>query len=136
MNRYIPKAIRNQVARCAQNRCEYGSVHGDDSFLPFEIDHIISLKHGGGNEIENLAFACPHCNQKKGSDLTTFLKSYDDIVGLFNPRIHSWSKHFQVEEGEIIPQTRIAEATVKLLKLNEPERIIHRKILMEIDCYP
>jgi len=114
MNRYIPKAIRNQVAKRAQNHCEYCSVHEDDSFLPFEIDHIISLKHGGGNEIENLAFACPHCNQKKGSDLTTFLKSYDDIVGLFNPRIHSWSKHFQVEEGEIIPQTRIAEATVKL----------------------
>lgn len=130
MRRHIPKNLRKHVARRAAYRCEYYQVHEEDSFLPLEIDHIVSLKHGGGNEIDNLAFACPHCNQHKGTDLTTFLEPYEDIVTLFNPRIHLWTEHSTGKEGEIIPQTRIGEATVKLLRFNEPERLIHRQILM------
>ena len=89
------------------SRCEYCRMHESDSFLPFEIDHITSLKHGGGHEPENLAYACPHCNQNKGTDLTTFLKSYEDIVAIFNPREQHWFEHFAVEEGEILAKTRI-----------------------------
>jgi 5-methylcytosine-specific restriction endonuclease McrA len=136
MRRRIPNSLREKVAERAEFRCEYCRVHEDDSFLPFEIDHIISLKHGGGNEERNLAYACPHCNQHKGTDLTTFLESYQDIVPLFNPRIHKWSDHFDVEEGQILPKTKIAEATIKLLRFNDPERVVIRQILMEIGLYP
>ena len=136
MSRYISKTLKKEVAERASRRCEYCKVHEDDSFLPFEIDHIISLKHGGGNEEANLAFACPHCNQHKGTDLTTFLESYQDIVSLFNPRLHAWSAHFEAKDGEILPLTRIGEATVKLLRFNEPERLIIRKILMEVGTWP
>jgi hypothetical protein len=111
-------------------------VHEEDSYLAFEIEHIISLKHGGGNESENLAYACPHCNQNKGSDLTTFLDSYENIVAIFNPRKQSWTDHFKIEEGEILPRSDTGRATIKLLKLNEPERLIHRKILMQSGSYP
>ncbi|MBK9015845.1 MAG: HNH endonuclease [Saprospiraceae bacterium] len=136
MSHYIPIPLRRLVAQRALFRCEYCRTHEEDSFLPFEIDHIISLKHGGGNEYENLAYACPHCNQHKGTDLTTFLKSYKDIVAIFNPREHEWQAHFDVEEGEILGKTRTAEATIKLLKLNEPERIILRRLLIETNRYP
>ena len=78
--------IRTQIAQRAKNRCEYCKIHEDDMFIGFEIDHIIANKHGGGDEMENLAYACPHCNQHKGSDLVTFIDSYDDIVMLYNPR--------------------------------------------------
>lgn len=67
MSRYISKEIRIKVAERASFRCEYCKVHEEDSFLPFQVEHIISLKHGGGNEITNLALACPHCNQNKGT---------------------------------------------------------------------
>ncbi len=60
------------IALRAMDCCEYCQIHEDFMFLAFEIDHIISIKHGGGNEIANLAYACPHCNQHKGTDLTTF----------------------------------------------------------------
>ena len=40
-------------------------------YLAFEVDHIIPLKHGGSNPIENLTYACPHCNHYKGSDFAT-----------------------------------------------------------------
>ena len=86
MKRRIPEAVRQFVAQRAGYRCEYCRVHQDDLFIAFEIDHIAGIKHGGGDEPDNLAFACPHCNQHKGSDLTTFLDSYEDIVALFNPR--------------------------------------------------
>lgn len=135
MRRRISDEVRRLVAQRALFQCEYCRLPEQHSFLPFEIDHIVSLKHGGGNELENLAYACPHCNQCKGSDLTTFLDVYHDIVLLFNPRIHIWTEHFALERGEILPQSKIGMATVKLLKFNEPERLIHRQILWEDGLY-
>lgn len=135
MRQSISAKKRRLVARRAEYRCEYCRIHEDDLFLAFEIDHIISVKHGGGNELENLAYACPHCNNHKGSDLTTFLDSYDDIVILFNPRIHEWATHFSAYDGEIIPQTRIGQATVKVLKVNEPDRLILRQLLTQVGRY-
>ena len=132
----VPDRIRKLVQERAGFRCEYCKVHEDDSFLPFEVDHIISLKHGGGNELENLAYACPHCNQNKGTDIATFIRNYDDIIPIFNPRKQLWPQHFFVVAGEIVSKTRTGEATVKLLKLNEPERIIHRRLLSETGGYP
>ena len=82
MRRTISAKNRRFIAQRADHRCEYCRIHEDDLFLAFEIDHIISVKHGGGNELGNLAYACAHFNHHKGSDLTTFLDSYDDIVDL------------------------------------------------------
>ncbi len=136
MRTTIPSSVRKFVIERAGHCCEYCRLHEDDSFLPFEVDRIVSLKHGGGNEPGNLAYTCPHCTQHKGTDLVTFLSNYQDIVPLFNPRTEVWRTCFWVENGVIYPQTRSAEATIKLLKLNEPERIIQRQILMEIGAYP
>lgn len=80
--------MRLEIAKRAENCCEYCRIHEDDMFIRFEIDHIIVNKHGGGNEIENLVYTCPHFNQHKGSDLTTFIDSYNDIVILYNLRKH------------------------------------------------
>ncbi len=33
------------------------------------MEHMISIEHGGGDELENLALACAECNLKKSSDL-------------------------------------------------------------------
>ncbi len=136
MKQAISADIRRLVMLRADQRCEYCLLHQNDSFLTFTLDHIASLKHGGGNEIENLAFACAHCNQHKGSDLTTFLESYDDIVILFNPRVHRWSEHFEAVGGEIIPKSRIGQATVKLLRLNDHDRLIIRQLLTRAGRYP
>lgn len=136
MSRSIPEPVRRFVAARAQNRCEYCRVHQNDSFLPLQTEHVISRKHGGGNEPENLALACAQCNQHKGTDLTTFLTSYEDIVVLFNPRSDDWFEHFKVNQGIIIGITKIGQATIKVLKLNEPERVIHRQLLQEDGLWP
>ncbi len=136
MREYIPKKIRQSVVERANNSCEYCKLNQEFSFLPFQLEHIVSIKHGGGNEIENLALACAHCNAQKGTDLTTFLNDYEDIVPLYHPRKENWEKHFSTSKGLIIPVTRIGKATVKLLLLNNPERVAIRKILAEVGLYP
>jgi len=136
MKKRLSPQVRQAVSDRAKGSCEYCQIHQDDLFLAFEIDHIISVKHGGGDEFENLAWACPHCNHHKGSDISTFLVNYDDLSPLFNPRKQKWEDHFQVVEGEITAKTREGSATIKLLRLNEPERLIHRRLLMEVGRYP
>jgi hypothetical protein len=136
MRKTVSEKDRTIVAKRANYCCEYCRLHERYMFLAFEIDHIISLKYGGGNELENLAYSCPHCNQYKGSDLTTFLESYDDIVQLYNPRKQIWSEHFETLNGEIIAKTRIGKATVKIFRFNDPDVLILRRELSQIGLYP
>ncbi len=131
----IPDKVRDLVAQRALYRCEYCRIHQEDHFLAFQIDHILALKHGGTNSLVNLAWACPFCNNHKGTDFATFLKPFDDIVPLFNPRIHIWAKHFTTENAEIFPLTRIGEATIKILKMNDSDVLIFRQILVQIGRY-
>ncbi len=133
MRQAIPDKIREFVANRAGFSCEYCQIHSDDMFLSFEIDHIISIKHGGKNDIENLAFACPHCNQHKGTDFATIQK--DTIIRLFNPRKEIWKEHFESKNGEIISRTLIGEVSIKIFQLNKPDLIILRQILKEAGRY-
>lgn len=128
--------LRWKVAKRANFRCEYCKIHQDDMFISFEIDHIVAQKHGGGNEIENLAYACPHCNQHKGTDMVTFVDNYDDVIRIFNPRIDNWHEHFETITGELYSETKIGKATIKLLKINDVDLIILRGLLIELKRYP
>ncbi len=137
MRRDILPALRLKVVKRANFRCEYCRV--PEYFLAtiFHVDHIRSIKHGGLTVIENLAFACPHCNQNKGSDVATFTDTEDEeTIRLFNPRKDDWNAHFEVQDGEIIPMTKIGEATVRILGFNQPDRLIFRKALTAAGKYP
>lgn len=46
MSRNIPEKLRYQVAAKAAFRCEYCLIPAEDSFFGFQVDHIISKKHG------------------------------------------------------------------------------------------
>jgi 5-methylcytosine-specific restriction endonuclease McrA len=47
--RAIPSTTRQAVAERANYRCEYCQMLEDEFFVAFEMDHIISLKHGGSD---------------------------------------------------------------------------------------
>lgn len=126
MNRYIPDVIKRSVAQRAEYLCEYCLLPNDLSYIPHQIDHVISLKHGGGNETENLAYACFSCNNNKGSDVGTVLLPEKEFVRLYNPRIDKWTDHFQIENGIFISLTAIGAATIKVLDLNNVDKIIER----------
>ena len=112
MRQPISDRIRQIVAERANFKCEYCRVHSDDMFLSFEIDHIIPVKHGGANGFDNLAFACPHCNQHKGSDFATIYEN--EIIRLYNPRIDNWLDHFGIDGAKIVSKSKFGEASIKI----------------------
>jgi HNH endonuclease len=126
MSRYIPESIRSFVANRAEHCCEYCRIEEDISLYSFQIDHIISLKHGGKTEIENLAYSCFLCNNSKGSDVGTVFQPEMTFTRLFNPRIDIWDEHFSYEDSTFYGKSLIGEATIKVLKLNDIDRIIER----------
>lgn len=75
--------IRREVIKRAQGCCEYCLVSEEDSFFSGEVDHIVSLKHGGETTLDNLAFSCIFCNRNKGTDLGTFLDENTNLVRIF-----------------------------------------------------
>jgi hypothetical protein len=112
----------------------------DDTFFGCEVDHVVSLKHSGPTEAENLAYACPVCNRYKGSDVASLSPETGALVRFFNPRTDRWSEHFRLDGDRIEPITSIGEATARILKLNDfertMERTMEREALMEISRYP
>lgn len=137
MSRQVSDATRQFVIQRAGFRCEYCLMRQEDFFFAFEVDHIISVKHEGSSDPGNLALACGACNRHKGTNLGTYLDNQRRFVRLFDPRRDIWSDHFELQEdGQIIPQTRVGRATLKILQMNDPDRIILRKVLMAAGRYP
>jgi len=94
------------------------------------VDHIISLKHNGSSEIENLAWACFQCNVAKGSDIAGYDEETDELTPLFHPRPQKWGDHFEMVDIVIIGRTPVGRLTVRLLQMNHPERIEARQKLL------
>ena len=65
----IAAALRREVARRAQHRCEYCLMPEDLLLAGCEVDHVISRKHGGLSDSANLALSCERCNRAKGTDV-------------------------------------------------------------------
>ncbi len=131
----ISAESRRLVASRAGFCCEYCGIAEDDSFLGCEVDHIVSRKHGGSDEVENLAFACTPCNRSKGTDLGS-LDDAGRLVRFFNPRVDRWGNHFRIRNAQLESLTSIGAATERILDFNSPERVAERVILMRQGRYP
>ena len=133
MSQKIPEYLRLTTAKRANYRCEYCHIPHIDSFYGFQVDHIISRKHDGETILSNLAFACPDCNRYKGTDLGTYLDNTLVLTRFFHPRLDNWNAHFETDNsGFITAQTTIGEATLKILQINHPDRIIERQLLWRL----
>jgi 5-methylcytosine-specific restriction endonuclease McrA len=133
---HVPESLRRLVIARASGRCEYCLLHQDDLPLAHHVDHIVPLKHGGHTITENLALACLDCNRRKGSDLTAIDPLDGAIVALFNPRRQEWAEHFALEGACIVGLTPVGRATMVLLRLNDPARVLQRQFLMDVGRYP
>lgn len=76
------------------------------------------------------------CNSPKGSDLATVHHTTADLIPLFNPRSQPWHEHFRFAGAQIVGITIIGEVTVRLLRMNDPERMVFRQVLYEAGRYP
>jgi hypothetical protein len=125
----LDDATRAAIAARANYACEYCRLHEEDDGFSFHVEHIIARKHGGGDDRENLAFACQFCNLHKGANLSGIDPVRGTIVELFHPRKDAWMDHFAIGQSYIIGLTSKGRATVRVLAMNDPDRIQLRATL-------
>ncbi len=65
----MERALEKSIWERAGSRCEYCQLPEEWDPIPFEIDHVIPIVHGGQTEFANLALACWHDNCFKGPNL-------------------------------------------------------------------
>jgi hypothetical protein len=135
MSSYAGEHLRHFIATRADDLCEYCLIHKDDTFFGCEVDHVISLKHGGPTEVDNLAYACFFCNRRKGSDIGSVLHT-GEFLRFYNPRKDQWGLHFRLEGAVIKPLTGIGEVTARIIGFNSNERILERQVLIATRRYP
>ncbi len=135
MSNHVSREVRDHVAERAGEICEYCLIAQQDSYYRHQIEHIISIKHGGLTDPENLALACIFCNRNKGSDIAS-LNAAGELVRFYDPRSDIWSVHFRLDGAKVIPLTDTGETTVRILQINDDERVLERQVLIRADRYP
>ena len=135
MSLELSERLRQLVIDRAGNRCEYCFLPQSAAFHKHEPDHIVPLQHGGETNESNLALACMRCNRYKGPNVGSIDPLTGKLVPFFNPRIHNWGEHFQLEGAIIRPLTPEARVTVRILRLNDEERVLERMRLLKIGLY-
>ena len=116
----VLQALRKQVVRAANNRCEYCLTPQELTLASFHVDHIIPKSAGGATEFENLCLSCPFCNQFKRKKCHARDPETGSQVRLFNPRRERWHEHFQWSQDgtRILGLTPRGRATVAALRMN------------------
>ncbi len=102
----VPGNLRRLLMERAGNRCEYCLLPQWAALHKHELDHIVSTQHGGETDEDNLALSCMRCNRYKGPNV-----------------------------GSIDPLTPEGRVTVKILRLNDEDRVFERNRLIEIGLF-
>lgn len=124
----IGPATRQVVRERAGDRCEYCRTRQvDEPFIKYQVEHIIAKQHGGTDDKENLALACPQCNLHKGPNLSGIDPVSGNIEPLFNPRRHSWDDHFEARGPYLYGKTATGRTTVRVLMMNDDARVELRR---------
>lgn len=129
-------ALARQVWQRAEARCEYCRTPQHFDPTPFEIDHIIAIKHGGPTVLHNVALSCYHDNSHKGSNIAGLDPKTGQLTRLFNPRRHTWNRHFRWHGAHLIGRTPVGRATVAVLNINHPFRVALREGLIKEGLFP
>ncbi|HMB96415.1 MAG TPA: HNH endonuclease signature motif containing protein [Tepidisphaeraceae bacterium] len=124
-------ALEREVWNRAGDCCEYCHVPASAYKTPFQIDHVIALKHGGITVSENLALSCFHCNQHKGPNIAGIDPQTSSMIQLFHPRRDRWLDHFQIlSNGQLLARSAIGRVTIAVLNINNPAAVSSRAWLI------
>jgi hypothetical protein len=52
------------------------------------------------------------------------------LIRLFHPRKDSWRRHFEWDGPRLNARTATGEATIRVLNINDPDRVELRRILL------
>lgn len=126
--RRVPASLAASVRERAAHRCEYCRLPAIATQTPFEVEHIVPIKHDGPTIPANLAYACFHCNRHKGPSIFGLHLSTGKLVRLFHPRRDRWHEHFKLIQGRLSGKTEVGRITVRVLNMNKLEQVQLRKL--------
>ena len=134
----IPLALTRRVAERAHYRCEYCHTPQVVTAQTFHVDHTVPQVLGGQAQLNNLCYACPHCNLHKSDRINASDPRTGRMVRLFNPRIDHWDEHLRwsTTYTRLLPRTAIARATVATLDLNANVFVKARKLWLVLGLIP
>lgn len=132
----MDRTLEELVWERAVSRCEYCRISQALDPLSFEIDHIIPIIHGGKTVRSNLALSCLPCNRHKGPNLAGIDSQTRRLTKLFDPRRHTWSRHFAWDGPRLSGRTAIGRVTVQVLAINHYLRVWQRRELIAEGVFP
>lgn len=127
---------RQDIFDRAGGCCEYCRMPQELTVVPHEVDHIRAQKHGGTSTGDNLALCCFYCNSFKGPNIAGIDPDTDTLQPLYHPRKDHWKDHFEWNGPELVGKTAIGRTTIEVLNVNLPERVEHRRLLIESGDFP
>lgn len=138
MPKRISKSLKEQVGKRAGLCCEYCRSQADFSPDSFSVEHIIPIAKGGTDDLDNLAYSCQGCNNRKYNHIEAIDPVTNTIVRLFHPRQQQWTGHFQWNPGQtmLTGLTPTGRATIEKLGLNRKGVVNLRYLLVLIGEHP
>lgn len=114
--------VRRQVRARFGFACGYCGVNEASAGAELTVDHFRPLSRGGTDDLENLVYACPACNQFKGD----YWFAEGDSA-LLHPLTSDFSEH-SVERNDVTLAARSLRGLrhIEVLHLNRPELIAYR----------
>jgi hypothetical protein len=130
--------VQELVRSRANQLCEYCHTNERWQYVRFTIDHLSPVVESGGDEPDNLALACFHCNRRKSNRQVAIDPVTGHEVALFNPRQQHWAEHFlwSADGLHILALTAVGRATVELLELNRARVLRIRAADVRVDRHP
>jgi hypothetical protein len=116
------QAVRETYGHC----CGYCGVSESDNGGRLEIDHYRPTTKGGEDNLDNLVYACVHCNRFKGS----YWPDEDDPQSfyLLHPGEDDISPHLQMTaSGRLEGLTPRGWFHIRRLHLNRPQLVVWRR---------
>ena len=140
----VSPATRSLVSERANARCEYCRVPEEEFAAAtwFVVEHIRprSEFHEDDplrDDPENLAWACPRCNGHKSKRTLAPDPETGELCALFDPRKERWEDHFLPQpSGHIAGRTPKGRATREAMKLDAPDRVLNRNLLVDRRKWP
>lgn len=134
----VTPAERRLVAERAGVCCEYCRSQERFSADPFSVEHVIPRSAGGASDLENLAFSCQGCNNRKYNSIDATDPVTGERVPLFHSRRDRWADHFAWNENFalVVALTPVGRATLDKLQLNRRGVVNLRRVLRDVGEHP
>jgi len=102
------------------------------------VEHILPRSRAGADDLDNLAWSCQACNNRKYTATQAVDPQTGSLASLYHPRRHSWGEHFQWSDDwlTLIGVTPTGRATIARLDLNREGVVNLRGLLVPAGKHP